>query len=174
MRHQNKIINDYTAVGEMDDFRVLMNNQLTLSSYETPSHGITQAQEFFIVQRQGDYLMISYTKKVDYTGPDVLSNFEPDLTMYGVFLFSSGNKEASYMLVREKPADAGDIGTFFPVDGTATVSQSMFSRTLKAGGRHDNSYGRGAWLFDASTQKLKALSGGATQRRVHPQLESIK
>ena len=157
----------------MAEFRVLMNNKLELGTYEQPGHPTSTSQEYLIVEREGDVLAISDTNKIDPAGADdELANRQPNLTMYGLFLFEEGfsfsgwirriiflqGPRTYYLLVREVPAGAPAAGNFFAVDGVAYVQWSFLGRwRLRAAGRHDNNFGRGSWQFTAGQRPLFAL-----------------
>ncbi len=152
----------------MSDFRILMNNTLDAETGNTVFglHG----NQFLIVERKNDILMISDTRKVDVHGEDTLENHQPNLTMYGRFLYNRG-QSAVFLVSKEKPVEAPTVGTFFPVDGVVTIGRTLFWRNLLAEGQHESSLG-GAWQFDAVDVR-KSIFLDVVLRCFRPSIELV-
>lgn len=145
----------------MHDFTALMNNALELGPYDGICHPNNTAQEMLVVKRQGDILRISDSFKIDPNGPDVVSNYSINNSMYGICAREEPSINVSYfLLVREIPVGAPQEGTFFPADGIAKITTSapwfyFSTRSLMAAGRHDHTVdpgpgGKISWRFTAT------------------------
>ena len=150
----------------MYDFTTLMSNALELGPYDDICHPTNTGQEMLIVKREGGVLRISDSQKIDPSGPDVVSNYRANNSMYGICAREessgggiSGFQTTYFVLVREIPEEAPIDGTFFPADGVARVTYPPIflfgNKHLMAAGRHDHSDGSGpggktSWRFTAS------------------------